>query len=535
VKVSTKLYFGTVLQFVVAISLVVLVLYMQEKQDHDSVVINLAGRQRMLSQKMTKEVLLFSQGVFTAETILHTIDVFDQTLKALTYGGKAPLDLLRTTFTTLPAPESKAVVTQLKRVESIWSSFSENAKRHLKEKQTSSLAYLKDNNVLFLEEMNKAVFLMDEEAAGKVASLRKVLLWGSAILSILFLLTLFIVRKNVQIIFEELKRSYEQVRRLNRAKDRVIHHLSHELKTPISILDTSLSLLQKRLAGIEGQDQGCHKILVRARKNLGRLLEMQYEIGDILRTKDYKIHYLLSTLLDACADELEVLVSEELGEEDIIQRLRQRIEELFGPRKSISKEIQLGQFVAEKIEELWPRFSHRKCEIKTLFSATEPVWIPPEVLGKIVEGLVRNAIENTPAGGRIDVTVRTGELGPEFKVKDNGVGIIEENQRLIIENYFTAYEPTQYSSGRPYDFNAGGKGIDLLRMRIFSEQHHFKIQLISNRCCYIKKNMATCPGNTEKCLHFKRSEDYQDDRGTTVTVQFYPAHLFAEKEESEIA
>jgi nitrate/nitrite-specific signal transduction histidine kinase len=58
-KVSTKLYFGTVLQFVVAISLVVVVLYMQEKQDHDSVVINLAGRQRMLSQKMTKEVLLF--------------------------------------------------------------------------------------------------------------------------------------------------------------------------------------------------------------------------------------------------------------------------------------------------------------------------------------------------------------------------------------------------------------------------------------------------------------------------------------------
>jgi nitrate/nitrite-specific signal transduction histidine kinase len=101
-KVSTKLYFGTVLQFVVAISLVVVVLYMQEKQDHDSVVINLAGRQRMLSQKMTKEVLLFSQGVFTAETVLNTIDVFDQTLKALIYGGKAPLDLVQTTFTTLP-------------------------------------------------------------------------------------------------------------------------------------------------------------------------------------------------------------------------------------------------------------------------------------------------------------------------------------------------------------------------------------------------------------------------------------------------
>ena len=73
---------------------------------------------------------------------------------------------------------------------------------------------------------------------------------------------------------------------------------------------------------------------------------MQYEIGDILRTKDYKINYLLSTLLDSCADELEVLVSQELGEKDFIQRLRQRIDELFGLKKSVSKEIQLGKFVA---------------------------------------------------------------------------------------------------------------------------------------------------------------------------------------------
>jgi signal transduction histidine kinase len=534
-KVSTKLYFGTVLQFLVAISLVAVFFYMQEKQDHDSVVINLAGRQRMLSQKMTKEILLFSQDVFTAEKVLNTIEVFHQTLKALTYGGKAPLDLVQTKFTTLPTPDTKAVVSQLKAVESIWSSFSAIAKRYLKEKKASSLAYLKDNNIILLQKMNRAVFLMDEEAAGKVASLRKVLLWGSAVLCLLFLLTLFIVRKNVQIIFEELKRSYAEVQRLNRAKDCVIHHLSHELKTPISILDTSLNLIQKRLAGIEGQDQSCQKTLVRARKNLGRLLEMQYEIEDILRKKDYKIHYLLSTLLDACADELEVLVSEKLGEGDIIQRLRQRIDELFGPRESVSKEIYLGEFVAEKIEEIRPKFVHSKCRIKTHISSTTQVWIPPEVLGKIVEALVRNAIENTPSGGLIDLMVRTGEEGPEFVVKDNGVGITEENQRLIYENYFTTYDPLQYSSRKPYDFNAGGKGIDLLRMRIFSELYHFNFHLISKRCCHIPQNADQCPGNPEECDHYKKSEEYQNDRGTIVTVQFYPADQLAEKEALESA
>ena len=194
-KVSTKLYLGTVLQFLVALSLVAVFLYMLQKQEHDSIVINLAGRQRMLSQKMTKEILLFSQGVFPAEKVLDTINMFDQTLNALTYGGKAPLDLAQMTFTTLPAPESRIVVTQLKSVEYKWSSFSKIAKKYLKEAKGSSLAYLKGNNLLLLQEMDKAVFLMDEDAAGKVASLRKVLLGGSAVLSLLFVFTLFITKR----------------------------------------------------------------------------------------------------------------------------------------------------------------------------------------------------------------------------------------------------------------------------------------------------------------------------------------------------
>jgi PAS domain S-box-containing protein len=65
----------------------------------------------------------------------------------------------------------------------------------LKKNEASALAYLKDNNLSLLQEMDRAVFLMDEDAAGKVASLRKVLLWGSAVLSLLFLFTLFITKR----------------------------------------------------------------------------------------------------------------------------------------------------------------------------------------------------------------------------------------------------------------------------------------------------------------------------------------------------
>lgn len=323
---------------------------------------------------------------------------------------------------------------------------------------------------------------------------------------------------------EELKRSYREVQRLNRAKDQVIHHLSHELKTPISILAASLGILRKKLTGLE--DRNWDSILDRAQRNLDRLLDMQYQIEDILRQKDYKIHYLLSSLLDACADELEVLVSEELGEKAIVRRLRQRIEELFGPHDTHPEAISLHQFVEKKIQALEPRFAHRKCKVEMRISAVPAIWIPADVLEKIIEGLVRNAIENTPDSGQIVVSVRSGERGPELEVKDTGVGISKENQRLIFENYFTAYDTMQYSSRKPYDFGAGGKGFDLLRMRIFSERYNFQLKMSSRRCGLLPRDSNFCSGKIEDCTHSRQKEDCRTSGGTTVTVQFLPADRF---------
>ena len=322
-------------------------------------------------------------------------------------------------------------------------------------------------------------------------------------------------------IYEELQRSYEDVQSLNRAKDSVIHHLSHELKTPVSILTASLAILNKRLA--DRKDGNQQMILERAQRNLDRILQMQYEIDDILREKDYTSYHLLSTLLDACVDELEVLVSEELGEKDIIRRLRQKIEDIFGPQKATSEEIKLGSFVEQKIKALRSKFTHRSCRVETQIDSDPVIWLPPDVLDKVAEGLVRNAIENTPDDGSILVTVRQAEIGPELVVKDNGVGISAENQRLIFENYFAARETMQYSTRKPYDFRAGGRGFDLLRMKIFSERYNFKLQLFSNPCQVDKQDGDPCPGKIEACEYIETDEDCHRSGGTTVTVQFLAA------------
>jgi signal transduction histidine kinase len=156
------------------------------------------------------------------------------------------------------------------------------------------------------------------------------------------------------------------------------------------------------------------------------------------------------------------------------------------------------------------------------------IWLPSDVLGKIVEGLVRNAIENTPDSGEIIVSVRNGEIGPELEIRDTGVGISEENQRLIFENYFTTYDTMQYSSRQPYDFGAGGKGFDLLRMRIFSERYHFRLNLSSQRCSLLSRESDSCSGVIEDCVPIRQPQDCRDSGGTTVSVQFYPADRLSE-------
>ena len=79
---------------------------------------------------------------------------------------------------------------------------------------------------------------------------------------------------------EELKNAYKEVSSLNRAKDKVIHHLSHELKTPVSVLSGSLDIFAKRLADIP--EETWKRTMIRAERNLERIVEIENQVEDIL-------------------------------------------------------------------------------------------------------------------------------------------------------------------------------------------------------------------------------------------------------------
>ena len=264
--------------------------------------------------------------------------------------------------------------------------------------------------------------------------------------------------------------------------------------------------------------------MTRANRNLQRLLDMQYEIGDMLREQDYRAHGMLSFLLDASRDMLVTLAEEAPGTSRVPEVIQQAIDREFGSIDVPCADIALDQLVKDHLQTLKPRFEHRDIQLEIRLEPVAPVRIPMEVMEKIIEGLVKNAIENTPDQGRVSVAVRTGDKGPILEVKDSGVGVTKEKQQMIFNHYFAPGDTMTYASKAPYDFNAGGKGFDLLRITIFSERYGFDTKMISHRCNYIPSDSDLCPGIIDGCDHCSSHADCEASGGTSMQIQFMPAH-----------
>jgi hypothetical protein len=125
-------------------------------------IINLAGRQRMLSQKLTKELLLTALEVdasFNLQNAVKTAEIFDKTLHGLRDGNK---DL------GLPATEDKDILSQLDKVTGLWNEYRTLVNEiapsgKVTPEQAKRLAAI---NLPLLDEMNRCVTLYENQARG---------------------------------------------------------------------------------------------------------------------------------------------------------------------------------------------------------------------------------------------------------------------------------------------------------------------------------------------------------------------------------
>jgi len=181
-KIKHKLGLAIIGMSAIIIGMFLITWWVTEKQKHDGMIINIAGRQRMLSQQISKEILLLQikktkTGAADPELskkIREKIKIFDITLTALQNSGDAPLsiDLENTKYRKCPKAGEPAF-SQLKQVDKIWKEFSGHADAVLRngEKFDESLKWIVENNSLLLKEMNTAVTMMQKQSEKRVTNL----------------------------------------------------------------------------------------------------------------------------------------------------------------------------------------------------------------------------------------------------------------------------------------------------------------------------------------------------------------------------
>jgi PAS domain S-box-containing protein len=304
-----------------------------------------------------------------------------------------------------------------------------------------------------------------------------------------------------------LKEAYLDVASMNRAKDKAINHLSHELKTPVAVLTGSLQILKKKLS--ELPQIKIASTLNRIQRNLNRIVQIQEETADIMDKKVYGAKDMLQVMLQTCKDELSTLIEQHLDEEDPMEVVTAVIEKEFSSPALNNRDIDLNHAFENLFKTLKPAFSFRDLDINVNLEENLPkIRLPRDVFEKTLTGLIKNSIENTPDHGRIDITTRHKGDSILFTVHDFGVGIEAEDQKRIFEGFFSVQKTADYSTKTPYDFNAGGKGVDLLRIKLFADRLGFSIHMESSRCRFLHDNPGeTCPGNIYQCRFCNKTSD----------------------------
>ena len=127
-----------------------------------SKVINLSGKQRMLTQKMSKEALLVALDVNRDENLANlksTRDLFDKTLKGLRNGDDS---------LGLPPTKKPAILSALDDVDSMWAGFDPAVSGVVSSGvvEDAQIAVIASQNIPLLKAMNKTVKLYEAAASG---------------------------------------------------------------------------------------------------------------------------------------------------------------------------------------------------------------------------------------------------------------------------------------------------------------------------------------------------------------------------------
>ncbi len=214
---------------------------------------------------------------------------------------------------------------------------------------------------------------------------------------------------------------------LEEQKTKFLHHVSHELKTPLTALREGSELL--------------------ADGSSGALNQQQSEIAEILRSNSLQLQHLIEGLLG-----YQQAV-------DSVNRLEFRPVDL----SDIARKVVQAHKLAAAARNL------------TLDLRTEPALLTADAdkLRVVLDNLVSNAVKYSPEGGKISLVVRAAEDRILVEVGDAGPGIAAEARERVFDWFF------QGKLGHQGRLKGSGLGLAIARELVLA--HRGSIEVVANR------------------------------------------------------
>src|SRR3984957_20410801 len=209
---------------------------------------------------------------------------------------------------------------------------------------------------------------------------------------------------------EDMIDTLRREKELNELKSRFVTLASHEFKTPLSVILSSISLIEK-YPETDQQDKRL-KHIHRIKSNVNNLKQI---LNDFL-----SLEKLEDGIVKNCPVETDL---------DLLVR-----ETMHDMEEAVTK----GQ------------------EVRLHATGNQrPVWVDAQLLRNILINLFSNAIKYSPEGGSIDVTLSYGPAAVDIEVKDQGIGIPAEERPHLFERFFRASNTTGISGT--------GLGLSIIR------------------------------------------------------------------------
>lgn len=212
----------------------------------------------------------------------------------------------------------------------------------------------------------------------------------------------------------ELRASNRRLRELEQFKENLTQMIVHDLRSPLTVATGCLEMC--RLDVYELKPAEIHEVLTQSLEALDSIHDMVEQILDVGRLEEHRLK--LST--DPC---------------DVLQLV-----------KNAAKKVALDA-------------SGHELD----FRPSEPVRIPcdSQLIERVFQNLITNAIKFSPAGSRIEVSVTAGEDMAGIVVSDEGRGVSPDHQDRVFDKFYQTEDRDQRR----------GKGLGLAFCKLAIEAH----------------------------------------------------------------